>query len=85
MQQLLYIGKSRKGKIPHIWLLNIEIPKPPYISSLKIIGLLHFWKILGPSEEIYNPQSLWITLYVVVVVVVDQVDLAYVADVADED
>ena len=47
-----------------------------------VITLLEF---LGPSEEIYNPQSLWITLYVVVVVVVDQVDLAYVADVADED
>ena len=36
----------------------------PYISSLKIIELIHFWKILGPSEEIYNLQSLWITLYI---------------------
>ena len=63
VQLLLYIGKSSKGKIPctwHFW--NIKIPKPPYISSLKIIGLLHFWKFLGPSEENYNLQSIWITL-----------------------
>ena len=43
VQQLLYIGKSSKGKIPctwHFW--NIKIPKPPYIKSLKIIGFLHF-------------------------------------------
>ena len=64
MQQLLYIGKSQKGKIPHNWCFwNIKIPKPPCISSLKIIGLLHFWKFLGLSEENYNPQSLWIILY----------------------
>ena len=43
MQQMLYIGKSPKGKIPHTWhFWNIEIRKPPYVSSLKIIGLLHF-------------------------------------------
>ena len=43
MQQLLYIGKSPKGKIPHTWhFWNIKIRKPPYVSSLKIIGLLHF-------------------------------------------
>ena len=43
MQQMLYIGKSPKGKIPHTWhFWNIKIPKPPYVSSLKIIGLLHF-------------------------------------------
>ena len=64
VQQLLYIGKSSKGKIPctwHFW--NIKIPKPPYISSLKIIGLLHFLKFLGLSEKNYNLQSIWITLY----------------------
>ena len=61
---MLYIVNTSKGKTPRTWhLWNIKIPKPPYISSLKIIELLHFWKILGPSEEIYNPQSLWITLY----------------------
>ena len=63
VQQLLYIGKSSKGKIPctwHFW--NIKIPKPPYISSLKIIGLLHFFKFLGPSEKNYNLQFIWITL-----------------------
>ena len=59
MQQMLYIGKSPKGKIPHTWhFWNIEIRKPPYVSSLKIIGLLHFFKFLGPSEENYNLQSL---------------------------
>ena len=63
MQQLLYIGKSPKGKIPHTWhFWNIEIRKPPYVSSLKIIGLLHLFKFLGPSKENYNLQSLWITL-----------------------
>ena len=66
MQQMLYIGKSPKGKIPHTWhFWNIKIPKPPYVSSLKIIGLLHLFKFLGPSKENYNLllQSLWITLY----------------------
>ena len=33
------------------------------MSSLKIIGLLHFLKFLGPSAKNYNPQSLMITLY----------------------
>ena len=56
--------KSWKGKIPHTWhFLNIRIPKPPYISSLKIIRLLNFLNFLGLSEENYNLQSLWITLY----------------------
>ena len=64
MQQMLYIGKSPKGEIPHTWhFWNIKIPKPPYVSSLKIIGLLHLFKFLGPSKENYNLQSLWITLY----------------------
>ena len=64
MQQSFYIGKSWKGKIPHTWhFLNIRIPKPPYISSIKIIRLLNFLNFLGLSEENYNLQSLWITLY----------------------
>ena len=42
---LLCIRKSPKGKIPHTWhFSNIKIPKPPYISSLKIIRFSHFWK-----------------------------------------
>ena len=32
------------------------------MSSLKIIGLLHFLKFLGPSEKNYNLQYLMITL-----------------------
>ena len=64
VQQMLYIGNAWRGKTPRTWhFWNIKIPKPPCISSLKIIGLLHFWKVLGPSEENYNLQSLWITLY----------------------
>ena len=64
VQQLVYIGKSRKSKIPHtLHFSNIRIPKPPYISSLKIIRLLNFLNFLGLSEENYNLQSLWITLY----------------------
>ena len=65
VQQLLNIGKSPEGKIPHTWhFWNLKIQKPPYISFLKIIGLLHFFKFMGPSEENYNQQSLWITLYI---------------------
>ena len=67
VQQLLNIGKSPEGKIPHTWhFWNLKIQKPPYISFLKIIGLLHFFKFMGPSEENYNQQSLWITLYVTI-------------------
>ena len=33
------------------------------MSSLKIIGLSHFLKFLGPSAKNYNLQSLMITLY----------------------
>ena len=63
VQQMLHIGNASKGKTPRTWhLWNIKIPKPSYISSLKITGLLHFSKFLGLSDEIYNPQSLWITL-----------------------
>ena len=64
VQQMLHIGNASKGKTPRSWhLWNIKIPKPPYISSLKITGLLHFSNFLGLPDEIYNPQSLWITLY----------------------
>ena len=64
VQQMLYIGNAWRGKTPRTWhFWNIKIPKPPCISSLKIIGLLHFWKVLGPSKANSNPQSLCITLY----------------------
>ena len=64
VHHLLYFGKVRKDKIPHTWhFCNIKIPKPTIIGSLKIIGLLHFLKFPGPSEENYNLQSLWIALY----------------------
>ena len=39
----------------------LQIPKPPYISSLKMVGFLHFSNILIPSEKYYNLQSCWIT------------------------
>ena len=62
---MLCTKNTSKGKTPTPDTLErLKEPKPPYISSLKIIELLHFWKIWGPSEEIYNPQYLWITLYV---------------------
>ena len=64
VQQMLFIGKALKVKIPltwHFW--NIKIPKPPYKSSLEIIGLWHFLKNFGPSEKNYLWQSCWITLY----------------------
>ena len=63
VQPLLYNRNVPKGKTPQAWhFWNIKIPKPPYISSLKIIGLLHFLKFLGPLETNYLWQSFRITL-----------------------
>ena len=62
--QMLYIGKAPRGKFSHTWQFwNIKIPKPPNLSSLKIIGFLHFLKFLGPLGKDYNLHSLIITLY----------------------
>ena len=44
--------------------LGIKIPKPPYKSSLKMVGFVHFSNFLIPSEKYYKLQSCWITLYV---------------------
>ena len=41
---------------------NIKIPKPPHKNFLKIIGLSHFWHLLGSSERYYLYQLLLITL-----------------------
>ena len=49
---------SERQKSTHSAFVKHQYINPPYISSLKIIGLEHFLKILGPSEENYNPQSL---------------------------
>ena len=43
--------------------LGIKIPKPPYISSLKMVGFVHFSNFFIPSEKYYKLQSCWITLY----------------------
>ena len=43
--------------------LGIKIPKPPYISSLKMVGFVHFSNFLIPSEKYYKLQFCWITLY----------------------
>ena len=65
LTQMLWIRKASEGKIPHSWhFWNIKIPKPPYISSIKIIGSLHFLKLLGLVENNYLWQSFWITLYI---------------------
>ena len=51
-------------KIVGTWdTLGIKIPKPPYISSLKMVGFVHFSNFLIPSEKYYKLQSCWITLY----------------------
>ena len=42
---------------------DIKIPKPPHKNFLKIIGLSHFWHLLGSSERYYLYQLLLITLY----------------------
>ena len=42
---------------------DIEIPKPPHISFLKIIGSGHFLHFCGSSERYHLLQLLWITLY----------------------
>ena len=61
---MFYIGKAPKGKFPHTWQFwNLKIPKPPYKSSLKMVGFVHFSNFLIPSEKYYNLQSCWITLY----------------------
>ena len=60
---MLFIGKAPKGKIHTPYDFETSKYKPPYISSLKIIGFLRFFKFLGPSEKNYNLQSLMITLY----------------------
>ena len=43
--------------------LGIKIPKPPYISSLKMVVFVHFSNYFIPSEKYYKLQSCWITLY----------------------
>ena len=41
VQQMFFIGKAPKGKILDTWhFWNIIILKPPFVSSLKITGLL---------------------------------------------
>ena len=42
---------------------DIKISKPPYISSLKMVGFVHFSNFFIPSEKYYKLQSCWITLY----------------------
>ena len=65
VQQMLWIRKASEGKIPYTWhFWNIKTPKPPYISSIKIIGFLHFLKLFGMLENNYLWQSFWITLYI---------------------
>ena len=55
VQQMLVLGKALKGKIPHAWQFwNIRISKPPYNSSLKIFGSLHFSKFLVNQEKIQS-------------------------------
>ena len=63
VQEMLYDGIAPKGKIPSTWhFLNIKIPKPSYISSLKITGVANFFHFFTLSEANYNLQSLSITL-----------------------
>ena len=64
VQQMLYDGTAPKGNIPSTWhFWNIKIPKPPYISSLKITGVANFFHFFTLSEANYNSQSLSNTLY----------------------
>ena len=52
------------AKNANIWhLRHIRILKPPYVSSLKMVGFVHFSNFLIPSEKDYNLQSCWISLY----------------------
>ena len=63
VQEMLYDGIAPRGKIQSTWhFLNIKIPKPPYISSLKITGVANFFHFFTLSEANYNLQSLSITL-----------------------
>ena len=57
-------GTSWKAKFVFTWLLwDIKISKPPYVTSLKMVELCHFWSFSDLSERNYNSQSFWITLY----------------------
>ena len=63
VQEMLYDAIAPKGKISSTWhFWNIKIPKPPYISSLKITGVDNFFHFFTLSEANYNSQSLSITL-----------------------
>ena len=55
--------KSSERQNSQTWQFwNIKIPKPPYISSLKMVWFVHFSNFLIPSEKYYKLQSCWITL-----------------------
>ena len=59
----LYWKSSERQISKHLTVLKYQNTKTPYISSLKIIGFLHFLNFLGPPENGYNLQSLMITLF----------------------
>ena len=49
-------GMGRNGtKNGQIW---SKIPKPPYLSSLKMVRFVHFSNFLIPSEKYYKLNSL---------------------------
>ena len=52
VKKMLYIEKAPKGKTPNTWhFWSVKIPKPPYTTSVQIIGLLPWLKI-GLSEKL---------------------------------
>ena len=59
------LEKNSKRQISiHLTVLKHQNTKTSLLSSLKIIGFLHFLKFLDLLEKYYNPQSLMITLYI---------------------
>ena len=58
--RLKYPGQSKEEEL----LASLtEVVIHPNLSITSIIALLRYFKILGSSEENYNLQSLWITLF----------------------
>ena len=59
----LYWKCLKRQNSTYLTLLKHQNTKTSLYKLSKNHWALHFWKILGPSEENYNLQSFWITLY----------------------
>ena len=61
----LYWKCLKRQNFTHLTLLKPQNTKTSLYKLSKNHWVIAFLKFLGPSEENYNPQSLWITLYII--------------------